>query len=1642
MKKTNARRIIAFVLALMLALPVVSIPAMAEGVTQSTTSTTTPVKAPSALFIQDFEAFYTLSGPIIPGSGVLKGPSSARVIQSPDGNGNVLQIECKAGAPDGKYWLNYNYTGAQINNNFIEIMNVVTKKLFHHPSGELGENVSGFNGNGSLQPTIYPTYGELIVGGTVTMPSEVVYAIRGIVNEDDRTLTCKLYYIDQYENKYEFEYEYEYEYEVAYDYAYEYEYAYETEMVYDKNGNLVVKKDENGNVVYVLDDYGYKIPILDKDGNYTYALDENGNKIRKKDANGNDVVLVDENGEMVINRYVYEYDADGNVKLDSNNNPIIATDAKGNKLTSPDGEGDLVVLLDKNGDPIPLYYPDGTKVPKLDAEGNKVIKTNPDGTPVYSNQPRLDSFGYPVPKGGVKNYILDKNGKTEVLLDENGEKMLLEIPLTAVHYRDMNIETFGEWRVELDENGNPVMIDSMQPVLDAAGNPVLDENGEPVMDYVWQDKYFDVLDENGDPVMVEVETTYEDENGQMITVKEWVKKRETRTETQLDENGNPVIKKYLGNSVMLKKDKFGDVILFESNTSNVPLYLATEWSEEVDGVTVYYTDETKTHYSYDPAGKKQPMRGVSVKYEWLQKRDADGNLLYDKYGHPIMYSKEIIDESNTNAPLREVFEEEYQVKIREHAQEEKKFWYEWTVETPNPILTQVFAVDSQVRDSFGGYSNIAQPAYLQTGTLSDDVLLFSTDYYFSADDPATPDINEAISHGFDVRISVNDKNGVKKDFDFIHADTPKDGSIVLKAHNDAPMTVLSGEVTVPLGSWCNIMIAADFNAATYAVYVNGELICMKQNTVLAETTLKRDVVINTQTAATIKKLDRNGNFIMVPQKDENGNIIMIPRRDENGNFITSKKLDENGNYIYDRDGNHVLDYEMVPAMVPDIERWPDGTPKYTYLDTTPTANSILMVERDADGNIVYDENGNPVQKPVETMDLLVDVVDKNGNYKTEFVTDKDGKVIMTQKLDENGNIYEDEYGDVVWTPMMKIVQENVTQVKRIQKVDILGNLVFETKLVEERDENGNIVYVEQKDKDGNTVYDDNGKPIMVPNMVYELDENGEPKQYPVMETVQEEYKVFTSTAAEWNTIADSLINGTWNLGHFVRGGAPNTYTGYMHIDNVAVYAAKDIEQFFAYKGYSIDFVDSFSDYAVGDKIPFVKGTTTVNAGTAVEKDGDKVLEVNLANSANAGASYTPAHKGFSYLSSQKVVLEGNYFLPTGAVGKINSQFNAIGAFVKSEGAFGHNHLNDLKTREYAAVDLYTIESKDGRNATLTFNTANGPVTAKVPMNKWAVISAVIDLETGKIDIYVNGILGISAQLGKKLSYTNADKTEATNVWTDFCNISVGADNWTALSISNVSGAKSSLYVGDLTVTTMGVGAELKNIPGLISADVYANGDKVATVTDTTVFYTSKKVTLENVKTYDLGTDQLLKTDDTTIRFTVPAGIRFSSLLDLDALNALYDKVYLPQKPSDPVSNGKEDALRAISFGTLIIPTDLLKGKDLTFETLEAYDLPYLDVQGHEGSYYDLDGKEGTTHIVGSIIDIKEENIDRLFSAVNYVRIILESGLVYNVYSDRVVITSAQSMADDAYGEYTSAEQEVLDAYFAGKKPVTDGYYKG
>ncbi len=1076
----------------------------------------------------------------------------------------------------------------------------------------------------------------------------------------------------------------------------------------------------------------------------------------------------------------------------------------------------------------------------------------------------------------------------------------------------------------------------------------------------------------------------------------------------LDENGKFIIEtvevpfaevNYNGYKTQEKKDSNGNTVKTEKLDANGNVVMEIVYGADGKPVQV-----PKVIPLLDENGKQV------VEIITYQATDPEtGDLLFNEDGTPVMLTKEELQWTTEKTFMtKEITKADGTVEIRIYdgvtPDSNGKVWpkkmvdvkVDKTAPVMVPVMEEVLATavsgvyitSMGVKDARnGGQNNAGKPAYMQTATIKSDVLVFSSDYYFSADDPETPDVDESLSRGIDIRISAVDDKGTKKNFDFLSVGNPSEGMIELKPHQDAPTELIGGSVKVPLGTWVNILVVADFTSGTYVLYINGDLIASRQNVQIKEQEVDVPVLDAEGNPVMIEKLDKDGKVVMEEvwidkvEKDENGNVVMTEKLDADGNVVMTEKLDADGNVVMTEklgeDGQPVLgengEPEMVPVMVP------------------------VMVEK------------------LVTEQVMVDKLDENG------------KVVMVEKRDELT-------GAPVW--------EN-------------GKPVMVPVKVPKLDENGKPIYVVVKEQVFEPVLDENGQPV--------LDENGQPKMQPKMVPVmvvktQKEKQMLPATN-KWVGACIGIAGNSWNLGHFLRNAPVSGYRGYMQIDNVAIYDGDQLPALFDYLGYSIDYNEDYEDLGIGHLVPMsnANATASVEWDEAGEAGGNKAVKVVYAD--NVDYNYMPPTAGASYLNTSTIVLEANYFLPKGSESRFQSQLRKVGAIVNEEGdPFANYPLNgekkespskDKKSKVYEWIDLYWITASN-TTAKLNFTGCKSvvnPIDAtdalmhiELPMDEWFALSTVIDLKTGAFTLYVNGVARITGNLIKSLNFHEADGsfTQAKNY--ELKNISMGSSMWIASKVNKDQKNIGYFYVDDTMMTAMGDLAKMERVEGMLSADIFANGNYVTTVTDNNLFFTSPKITVENRNVFDLkeylGTDQLLKADDATIRFTSPAGIRFASKVDLEALNALY--AMLPQQGDEAVPvDADEVQLLDVSFGTLIVPSDSLKGNSVTFEALDAAGIKYLDIQGTKDHYYDVDGDESTTHIVGSIVDLKEQNVDRLFSAVTYVRIVLPNGIVYNVYANRASKTSAQSLADDAWGEYTPAEQAVIDAYFAAVKPACD-----
>lgn len=180
-----------------------------------------------------------------------------------------------------------------------------------------------------------------------------------------------------------------------------------------------------------------------------------------------------------------------------------------------------------------------------------------------------------------------------------------------------------------------------------------------------------------------------------------------------------------------------------------------------------------------------------------------------------------------------------------------------------------------------------------------------------------------------------------------------------------------------------------------------------------------------------------------------------------------------------------------------------------------------------------------------------------------------------------------------------------------------------------------------------------------------------------------------------------------------------------------------------------------------------------------------------------------------------------------------------------------------------------------------------------------------------------------------------------------------------------------------------------------------------------------------------------------VRLDNPTGLRFESRVNKD----LYDKA---------VANGAE-----ITTGTIILPTDYLTEYGLNNANFNKYNLDvlgikYLDVVNEGWVNKDTAETDGYYKYYGSIVGIKEANLDREFSGIGYVTVKTDNG-EYTVYSDykaehhsrSVQYVANAAIASGEYNDYldilqgfiktsdTVGETIQLNAQLCGKSLIAD-----
>ena len=311
---------------------------------------------------------------------------------------------------------------------------------------------------------------------------------------------------------------------------------------------------------------------------------------------------------------------------------------------------------------------------------------------------------------------------------------------------------------------------------------------------------------------------------------------------------------------------------------------------------------------------------------------------------------------------------------------------------------------------------------------------------------------------------------------------------------------------------------------------------------------------------------------------------------------------------------------------------------------------------------------------------------------------------------------------------------------------------------------------------------------------------------------------------------------------------------------------------------------------------------------------------------------------------------------------------------------------------------------DSDTATLSSNGAEATATLK--KGEKHRVATVLDLKTGTVTVYLNGVEVILASIADAANLTLGANTlcflgAGENVLVD--KISVFGMNNTAFAKKIVTIPETDKNGNALNYVLYGVQIVDAATLLVLEKDAY------------TPVYFDVTAYEDMITTVDAASVRLNDpTDPSAIRTT--SGIRFATQInDLELFDGLMEMK-------------KTGKLKDVCFGTLIAPNDYLTEDALTKGLGEGR---YLDVEGTYGCYYAFDADPETTHFVGSITNLYTANLGRKFAACGYVEVTLVSGQVITLYGG-IARRSIKQVAigllgDDSY-TWSDDDYAQLDRY--------------
>ena len=364
---------------------------------------------------------------------------------------------------------------------------------------------------------------------------------------------------------------------------------------------------------------------------------------------------------------------------------------------------------------------------------------------------------------------------------------------------------------------------------------------------------------------------------------------------------------------------------------------------------------------------------------------------------------------------------------------------------------------------------------------------------------------------------------------------------------------------------------------------------------------------------------------------------------------------------------------------------------------------------------------------------------------------------------------------------------------------------------------------------------------------------------------------------------------------------------------------------------------------------------------------------------NVNKNWTFANPGFGAATNTLIAADFELFIAADSKGIVQGRLNTY---------------NNGKAVFKDGITLYTIDAAAG-----TISVGEASETAALNVGEWNNVSVVINIKTGAVSIYVNNVWAIDGQLPDT-------------------NISFMNDQWTPVKLIANPGDTMSGYIriDDVRMFTVTdeivtIDANRENfVSATFNGEAVEEGDKFFITDDVTTFVEEK---FDATAYEDMLTASNMRDYETIFRDVLPSGLRFTTEVDEDLLDELYE------------TYGEEN----VKVGTIILPADTVVGwETITIAQLEAEGKVYRNVEFKD--FFD-DGV-----IAASLVNIVEKNYTRDFRAMTYVEITLnEMGNKATICSDLMTANIARVAHNflDENDDLDGPLAELVNKYAAAYK---------